>query len=265
MRMKYVRPVDESGYQPTGLPGFEAQFLAVTEAVSVAVGRIACGGAGPALHIHPCDQYYFMCRGSMKIQLRHDVHDAGPGSLVHIPAGVPHCNWNVAAETEVHLELLAPTVRPGQTHFTFVDSVEDAPPVDRAAYVSPARAGFDPGSDTGGIRRRLLSRPEPSEAALRVTLVETAAQCGSDGLQIHDADQLLFVLDGAIEVTRGFDRPMAALAPCLVLLPAGVPYRVFNTSATMTSHLEMLALDPGGAPPRGQLVSLEPAGSGFLL
>lgn len=257
--MRYVRPVEESGYQATGLPGFEAQFLAVTEAASVVAGRIACGGAGPALHIHPCDQYYFMCQGSMKIQLGHDVHDAGPGCLVHIPAGVPHCNWNVEPETEVHVELLAPTVRPGQTHFTFVDSVEDAPPVERVAYVSVSGSG----SFADGWRRQLLSRPEPSVPALRVTLVSTGAQSG--GLQIDDADQLLFVLEGAVEVALGFDGPVTASAPCLVLIPAGVPHRLSGVSGASATYLEVLAPDPGGAPARGQRVSLELAGSGFLL
>jgi hypothetical protein len=27
--MRYVRPVDESGYKATGLPGFEAQLVSV--------------------------------------------------------------------------------------------------------------------------------------------------------------------------------------------------------------------------------------------
>jgi mannose-6-phosphate isomerase-like protein (cupin superfamily) len=263
--MKYLRAVDDSAYQSTGLPGFDAQFLAVTESAAVVMGRIGCGGAGPALHIHPCDQYYFMCSGRMRIRLGHEVQDAGPGSLVCIPAGVPHCNWNDGPVPEVHLELLAPTTRPGQPHFTFVDAVDDVPPVSRKAYVSTLSEPGDSVPDTNGKQRRQLSHSEPATASLRATVVESASRTGQEQFQVSSADQLAFVLDGAMEVSLGPGDPSVATAPCLVIIPAGVPHRLRNAAAGTVRYLEILLPDADGTPPRGQFVSLSAVGPSHLL
>ena len=55
------------------------------------------GGCGPSLHYHRSDQLYYLVRGSMKVRLGDEVHPVQTGSLVFIPAGLAHCNWNEGA------------------------------------------------------------------------------------------------------------------------------------------------------------------------
>jgi quercetin dioxygenase-like cupin family protein len=244
--LRTVREVDATEYAATGLSGFEAQFVAITEMAAVVMGRIAEGGCGPALHLHPCDQYYYLLEGTMTIRLGHGVHRAGPGSLACIPAGLPHCNWNEDAPTEVHLELLAPMVRPGQTHFVFVDSLEDAPPWDVEGYVTEAGAG----------RSQLLTREDPGR--LRITAHRGRADATAS-MRVLDTDQLAFVAAGPADVAVGAEAARSVRAPAVVVLPAQVPH-VVRGAGPDTCWLEILAPTGDGPAARSRPVELRATG-----
>jgi quercetin dioxygenase-like cupin family protein len=69
-------------------------------------------GSPEGLHTHAVDQIFYVLEGVMSIEVRGERHDAGPGSLVVFPAGVPHRNWNEGAEATVHLSIAAPVPDP---------------------------------------------------------------------------------------------------------------------------------------------------------
>jgi mannose-6-phosphate isomerase-like protein (cupin superfamily) len=84
-----------------------------SEHVRIYVARVPPGGGGPTTHVHEFDQLYFVLRGTMQLEIALGRYTAGPNTLVVLPAGVPHTNWNDGPEVESHLALLAPTPPPG--------------------------------------------------------------------------------------------------------------------------------------------------------
>src|SRR5438105_8844959 len=101
--MKYVRPVDFGAFPPTA---FNSQRLADRSAgldscICICT-RVPPGtGTTAGRHTHPADQFYYVLRGAMHVEIGGQVF-AGvkPDSLVFIPAGVPQWNWNEGAEDE---------------------------------------------------------------------------------------------------------------------------------------------------------------------
>lgn len=223
--MTLVRTMTEGSLAPTGLPGFTAQFLAITEMAAVVGGRLACGGAGPALHIHPCDQYYVVTEGTMRLRLGPEVVDVPAGSFAVIPAGIPHCNWNDEDPDEVHIELLAPMVRPGLQHFTFVDSSEPAPEVTRRGYVvDVAGRAAMPDQRWTGATRRVVTAPE--DPGLHVAAIDVEDEGWLGEARVTDADQLLLVVEGRLEAAVGGREPQPIPVGSVLLLGAGVVHRL---------------------------------------
>jgi quercetin dioxygenase-like cupin family protein len=71
------------------------------------------GDGSPAgLHTHPFDQVFYVLEGTMSLEIDGASHEAGPGTLVVFPAGVPHRNWNAGSEPTVHLALNVPLPDP---------------------------------------------------------------------------------------------------------------------------------------------------------
>jgi quercetin dioxygenase-like cupin family protein len=67
------------------------------------------GGGSPAgKHVHVFEQIFYIVSGTMSIEIEGDRFEAGPGSLVVFPEGVPHRNWNEGAEPTVHLAINSP-------------------------------------------------------------------------------------------------------------------------------------------------------------
>jgi mannose-6-phosphate isomerase-like protein (cupin superfamily) len=70
---------------------------------------MAPGGAGPTTHIHDFDQFYFVLSGSLEVEVALQHHRVKPNTLVVLPAGVPHRQWNGSGdEAERHLAMLVP-------------------------------------------------------------------------------------------------------------------------------------------------------------
>jgi quercetin dioxygenase-like cupin family protein len=47
-------------------------------------------GEGPRLHRHPYDETFVVEAGRLTFQLGEELHPAGPGDIVIVPANVPH-------------------------------------------------------------------------------------------------------------------------------------------------------------------------------
>jgi mannose-6-phosphate isomerase-like protein (cupin superfamily) len=115
----YLQPVDPQGFAEAGeLAGFALQPLASrrtgSEDIRMYAAQIQPGGRGPSWHIHDVDQMYFILGGCLTVEVAHKRYEAGPGSLVLLPAGVPHRNWNAGDEPERHLAMLVPEPPQGQ-------------------------------------------------------------------------------------------------------------------------------------------------------
>jgi len=74
----------------------------------------AGGGSASGMHFHEVDQHFYVLEGVLRIEVAGRTFDAGPGSLVHFPAGVPHKNWNEGDEPAVHLAINAPLPPDGE-------------------------------------------------------------------------------------------------------------------------------------------------------
>jgi mannose-6-phosphate isomerase-like protein (cupin superfamily) len=73
------------------------------------------GSGSPAgMHVHVFDQLFYIISGTMSIEIDGDRFDAGPGSLVVFPEGVPHRNWNDGSEPTIHLAINSPLPDPSK-------------------------------------------------------------------------------------------------------------------------------------------------------
>src|SRR5207245_8220397 len=114
-RRGFVRKVDpETLTEP--LPGLRIQPLADPESGShrtvVNYMEVGPGGAGPKTHVHEFDQYYFVLEGQLTVEVALEKHVVEPGTLVILPAGVPHTQYNEGDVTEKHVSVLAPAPEP---------------------------------------------------------------------------------------------------------------------------------------------------------
>jgi mannose-6-phosphate isomerase-like protein (cupin superfamily) len=92
--------------------GFDYKFLANRALgsghVAINIATVQPGHQGPDYHIHTFDQFYFVLRGQLTIDVGFERHEAGPLSLVVLPAGIIHRQRNEGREPEEHLSIITP-------------------------------------------------------------------------------------------------------------------------------------------------------------
>jgi mannose-6-phosphate isomerase-like protein (cupin superfamily) len=110
--IEIVRPLDESRFDASR---FSQVVLADRSTglttLSLGVFRVPPGGRGPGMHVHRFDQIYYMLSGSMELDIGLEHFTVGPHTLVVLPAGMPHRNWNASSDVEYHLNLRVPEPR----------------------------------------------------------------------------------------------------------------------------------------------------------
>jgi mannose-6-phosphate isomerase-like protein (cupin superfamily) len=234
--MDYQRKVDFDAYERAG---YEAQYLYNGESCVVIGSNVPVGAAAPPRHVHPVDQLYYVVMGEMQVRLGTEQFVAGAGSLVYIPAGTPHHNWNEGDVDEFHFEVLAPAPLPSQTVMTPTDETDAG----GRPYLVRRLADADVEEPIPGFAmQRLLRRADGSEhMSLYVGSVNPGA--GGPGTHVHAFDQFYFVLEGTMTVEVGLER-FTADPHTLVVLPAGVPHRQFNEGDETERHLTLLAPEP---------------------
>jgi len=67
------------------------------------------GATGTTTHIHAFHELYYVTEGTLSAQIALERYDARAGSLVSIPAGVPHRLWNSTGYPERHVTILVPS------------------------------------------------------------------------------------------------------------------------------------------------------------
>ncbi|MFF2324421.1 MULTISPECIES: cupin domain-containing protein [unclassified Streptomyces] len=255
--MEFIRPFDNVKAVDTGFPGYRAQFLSHQESAMLIASHIDEGGCGPSLHYHRSDQLYYLIRGSMTVRLGDDVHEIAAGTLVFIPAGLPHCNWNTGPGTETHFEMIIPAPTPGAQIALLVDEADDIPldhRADRAGYVRrvDGDALVEP---MPGFRLQPLADPVTGSVRTVVNYAELEPGSAGPGTHVHDFDQYYLVLEGELTVEVALEKHQVG-PDTLVLLPAGVPHRQYNEGPGVEKHLAVLAPAPVYGRPWDQGVSL---------
>src|SRR5438874_1961678 len=135
--MRYVHPVDFTVFPRDS---FQSHRLAdastgLDSCICICT-RVPPGkGTTSGLHTHPIDQLYYVLTGTMHARVGDRTFVAQPETLVIIPAGTPHWNWNEGTEDEVHFELIVPPPPPGEPLVTPLA----AEPVERSLPLDPVR------------------------------------------------------------------------------------------------------------------------------
>lgn len=234
--MRYVRPVDFSAYRHEG---YEFQVLFNGESCRIIASNVAPGAAAPPHHVHPVDQLYYVVSGEMQLQLGAERRVAGPNTLVYIPAGTPHHNWNEGAVDEFHFEVLAPGPPTNLPVMTPTDSTDAG---DRPYFVrSLADDGFDERRPGFSIQKLLLR----SSGSEHISLYIGQSEPGGHGpdTHVHRFDQFYYVLEGAMNGEIALE-PFTAGPHTLVVLPAGVPHHQGNDGTERERHITLLAPEP---------------------
>ncbi|GAC1378548.1 MAG: hypothetical protein NVSMB48_00190 [Marmoricola sp.] len=251
--MSFVRNFDDAHAFDTGFPGYRAQFLAQFEAALFIHSVIQEGGCGPGLHYHHSDQFYFLLKGSMNLQLGTEQHFVEAGSLVFIPAGLAHRNWNDGPGAESHFEMIVPTPTAGSSLAYMVDTPDDIPEDKRAAGRGYVRA-LDPTSfhePLPGFRLQSLADPGSGSLHAVVNYAEVEPGGTTPGLHIHEFDQYYVVLEGEMTVEVALQKHLVRPGS-LVVLPAGVPHRQYNSGSAVERHLVVLSPAPSPGLPWDQ-------------
>ncbi|MFF0501847.1 cupin domain-containing protein [Nocardia aobensis] len=243
--MEFVRQFDDAQAFDTGFPGYRAQFLSSLESTLFIHSVIQEDGCGPGLHYHHSDQLYFLLEGTMNLQLGEEVTTVGPRSLVFIPAGLPHRNWNDGPGRERHFEMIIPRPGPGaQLAYPVKDASEV--PEDRRA----TQRGYVRQVETSqlvepmpGFRLQPLADPSTGSLHAVVNYAEVDAGSAGPGMHIHPFDQFYLVLEGELTVEVALQKHTVP-ADTLVVLPAGVPHRQYNSGTDAEHHLVILSPAP---------------------
>lgn len=257
-----IRPFDDAESVDFGVPKYRAQTLSDHPSGLFLAITLEEGGCGPGLHYHHSDQVYFLTRGSVQIQFGDTVHDVSSGSLIFIPAGTPHKNWNSGEGTEAHLEMLFPSPHRFKQLGYFIDSPADVPKewrTERKAYVRRVEDSKAIESLAGS---RIFPLADSSSGSQNVQIYheEMLPDKGRPTTHIHDFDQYYFVLEGELTVEVAFKKHVAK-KETLVVLPTGVPYRQYNAGRTTLKHLAILVPPPRPGLPLDIGVSIAPSGA----
>jgi mannose-6-phosphate isomerase-like protein (cupin superfamily) len=123
--MEYVRKVDEQALAAAAPNERFSQWLldhtSGGQHCSINWIRTPAGSGSPAgMHTHVVDQIFYILAGTMSLEIEGKQYQAGPGSLVVFPAGVPHRNWNGGTQPTVHLAFNAPLPDPNVPFATSV-------------------------------------------------------------------------------------------------------------------------------------------------
>jgi quercetin dioxygenase-like cupin family protein len=115
--LEYLRKVDLAALEASGKR--VAQVLLDRDSgatsCSVTCTKTPSGEGSPAgLHTHVVDQMFYILSGTMNLEIAGQAYTAGPGTLIVLPAGVPHRNWNGGIETTVHLAFNSPLPAPDE-------------------------------------------------------------------------------------------------------------------------------------------------------
>jgi mannose-6-phosphate isomerase-like protein (cupin superfamily) len=232
--MPFTRRLSEADAVDAGYPNYRVVMAASPESATV-VGCFLGDGGHPPLHVHDVDLFYVVLAGTATVRLGHDSHQAQAGELIFIPAGVPHGSDNHSGAAEHHLEILVPGVRPGAPYLRPVPSADATALGAAAPYV--ASVVGEPTRTVGQERRWLLADESKGARGATITAVERAGPEAPGPLARGDTDRLVVLTSGRLDTEIG-GLLAGAPAQAVILIPAGVEYRIWNSSPEPARYLD---------------------------
>lgn len=236
--MKPLRPIDWDAAHFIRAGGYKGQVLFGGESCQIIATLVPPGTEGPPTHVHTSDQIYFIIEGELEIELGSRTEHVSAGESILIPAGLPHHNRNVSDTPETHLEIIAPGVVSGKPLAVFLDPDEVDEVVAEAegrGLTATIKGPDEPSVDDGVVLRGLIHRSSGSEHA-GVFRAELPQDSAAETASVNETDRFAFVLDGELDVEVGSQRHTVG-PNTLVLLPAGVPHRQWNSGDRAIDHL----------------------------
>ncbi len=233
--MPYTRRISAADAADTGYPGYQAVMVASPESATVLAGFLGNGGH-PPLHTHDVDLFFVVLDGSATLRLGHDYHQATAGEVIYIPAGLPHGSDNQSGAAERHLEILIPGVRPGSP---FLRPLGSADEVQLPAAAPHVASSSGPATETTGHQTRWVLTDEPTGArTAQVAAVERTGPEDPGTPASRDNDRLVVVTQGELTAEVAA-RAAAVPAQAVIVIPAGVPHRIWNSSSTPVRYLDL--------------------------
>jgi quercetin dioxygenase-like cupin family protein len=232
--MPYIRRISPEDAVEAGYAGYQVVMAASPESATVLAGFLANGGH-PPLHTHDVDLFFVILAGGTTVRLGHDNHQAQVGEVIYIPAGLPHGSDNQSGASERHLEILIPAVEPGAPFLTPVRSLDEVQLPPTAPKVTSSSG--PPTEVSGHETRWALARSSGGARAAQVTAVERNGPEEAGPAGVRDDDRLIVVTDGQLS-TEIAGRPAPVPAEAVIVIPAGVPHRFWNASASPARYLD---------------------------
>jgi mannose-6-phosphate isomerase-like protein (cupin superfamily) len=235
---RYVRRFSEVPL-PAGKLGNDC--LAMFESATFIRSFVPAGAAGRDFHTHEVEQLYFILEGELDVVIGASMFTGRKHDLIIIPRGVPHRNYNHAAEDELHLEIILPTPAPWPA-WTQEAAQSDVPvPADlvRSEDVSNTIT-YAPNP---GYRSNILAERKSGFESGHIRIDRLDPGASGPGLHIHRFDQFYFVLEGALSVEVAGERHDVHPHE-LAVLTAGAPHRQWNESSGEVKWLTMNLPEP---------------------
>jgi mannose-6-phosphate isomerase-like protein (cupin superfamily) len=238
--MQYVRAVDSGAFPPAA---FHSQRLADAstglDSCVCLCTRVPPGtGTTAGMHTHPSDQLYYVLTGTMHARVGDRTYVVSPGSLVIIPAGTPHWNWNEGTQDEVHFELIVPALATGEPMLTRVDDTASA-----AVGIEVVRPLDHSQFDDSRFSQVVLADRSSGLSTLSLGVFRVPPGNRGPGRHAHRFDQIYFIISGQMELELGFERYSVG-SNTLVVIPAGMPHRNWNDGAEVEYHLNLRVPEP---------------------
>jgi quercetin dioxygenase-like cupin family protein len=230
----YARRIAAADAVDAGYPGYQVVMVAGQESTTVLAGFLGNGGH-PPLHTHDVDLFFVVLEGSTTLRLGYGTHQAKAGEVIYIPADLPHGSDNQSGAPERHLEILVPGVSPGSP---FLRPVQSADEVKLPATPPHVSIGSGPATEvTGHETRWVLTGESTGARAARVTAVERTGPEDPGPPASRDNDRLVVVTEGelAAEIAA---QPAAVPAQAVIVIPAGVPHRIWNSESSPARYLD---------------------------
>lgn len=232
--MPYIRRISAEDAVDAGYPDYQVVMAASPESMTVLAGFLGDGGH-PPLHTHDVDLFFVVLEGSTTLRLGRGSHPAKAGEVIYIPAGLPHGSDNQSGAPERHLEILIPAVQPGTPFLKPVQSLDGVQMPTTPPHVTSSSG--PPTEVAGDETRWVLTEESTSAHTAQITAVERTGP-ESPGTLVNRADDRLIVVTQGELTAEIAARPAAAPAQAVIVIPAGVPHRLWNSSSKLVSYLD---------------------------
>jgi quercetin dioxygenase-like cupin family protein len=179
--------------------------------VALVENAVPAGWDGPPLHHHDFDETFYVLEGELTFALGDERLNAGPGTLLFAPRGVPHTLAGLSGAGARYL--LAITPAGFERYFDRIAAEQagiDPPahalrPIPETIVVGPPIGG--PATRTATATRRgrvnVLLRSARTSDALSVMDNTVGADAKGPPLHYHDFDEAFYVLDGELAFQLG--------------------------------------------------------------